>query len=91
MRIEKLENKQKQLKKKFEKITLKDKKLKKHFKDKKTRYEDIVVASAIVGGIDLRNVLNNKKEKYPYNRKELKMIDKFYKLGLKIERGFENE
>jgi hypothetical protein len=75
-----IEDKLNKLKIKFKKITLQDKKLKKYYEGKNVKYESIVVASAIVGGIDLRNCINNTKEKYPYNRKELKIIDKFHKL-----------
>lgn len=79
-----IEDKLNKLKIKFKKITLQDKKLKKYYEGKNVKYESIVVASAIVGGIDLRNCINNTCEKYPYNRKELKIIDKFHKLEKKF-------
>ncbi len=72
----------------FKQSTINDKKLQEHFKDDSPtdRFSDIKVAEAIVGGIDLRNFqrelgnLDGKKEQFPYNEEQLKMIDRYIEL-----------
>lgn len=72
----------------FKQSTLNDKKLLEHFKnDKPTdRFSDIKVASSILGGIDLRNFqrelgnLDGEEEQFPYNEKQIKMIDRYIEL-----------
>lgn len=86
------------LKQGFKKITLNDKELAKYFSNdvSANKYQDIITATAIVGGIDLRNLqrenknLTGEKEEYPYNDEQLKMIDQYNKIE-KICEANENE
>ena len=72
----------------FKNITLKDDKLKEHFKNTSSEetYFNIMVASSILGGIDLRNLqrendkIDGEKEIYPYTNEQIKMIDKYSRL-----------
>lgn len=72
----------------FKQSTINDKNLQEYFKaDNPTdKFSDIMVAGAIVGGIDLRNLqrefgsLKGKKEKIPYNEEQIKMIDRYTEL-----------
>ena len=86
------------LKQGFKEITLNDKELAKYFSNdvSANKYQDIITATAIVGGIDLRNLqrenknLTGEKEEYPYNDEQLKMIDQYNKIE-KICEANENE
>ena len=77
---------------------LNDKELAKYFSNdvSANKYQDIITATAIVGGIDLRNLqrenknLTGEKEEYPYNDEQLKMIDQYNKIE-KICEANENE
>lgn len=72
----------------FKKSTINDTKLQEYFKNDvpSDRFSSIIVAGAIVGGIDLRNLqrefgsLKGKKEKIPYNEEQIKMIDRYTEL-----------
>ena len=72
----------------FKNITLKDDKLKEYFKNTSSEetYSSIMVASSILGGIDLRNLqrengkIDGEKEIYPYTNEQIKMIDKYSRL-----------
>ena len=72
----------------FKNITLKDDKLKEHFKNTSSEetYFNIMVASSILGGIDLRNLqrendkIDGEKEIYPYTNEQIKMIDRYSRL-----------
>lgn len=70
----------------FKNNAVNDKNLQEHFKNSKDRFFDIMVASTILGGIDLRNFqrdldnLNEEKEKYPYKDEQIKMIDRYIDL-----------
>jgi hypothetical protein len=70
----------------FKNNAVNDKNLQEHFKNSKDRFFDIMIASTILGGIDLRNFqrdldnLNEEKEKYPYNDEQIKMIDRYIDL-----------
>lgn len=90
----------------FKQSTINDKKLQEHFKDDKPtdRFSNIMVAGAIISGIDLRNFqrelgnLDGKKEQIPYNEEQLKMIDKYNELKKTLdsleqyaEENFSNE
>lgn len=78
----------------FREDTSKDEKLLKYFENDnpKNRFQSIRVAGTILGGIDLRNLqrennnLTGAKEKYPYNEKQLKMIDLFNRLENTMEK-----
>lgn len=73
----------------FEKIIEQDENLEEHFEDDfdKRRCRNIVSASSIVRGIDLRNFqrergfLKGEKEEYPYNKEELKLINLYRKFA----------
>lgn len=68
----------------FEKNTLNDKKLLEYFKEHDSRdsFSSILVAGTILGGIELRNnwrengKLEGEKEEFPYNEKQIEMIDR---------------
>lgn len=69
-------------------------KLDNNFKEKtrnKGLEESLLVASAKIGGIALRNLqrennnLDGEIEKYPYTKEELEMIDKFSEITKKLE------
>lgn len=70
----------------FKNNAVNDKNLQEHFKNSKDRFFDIMVASTILGGIDLRNLqrdlgnLDGKEEKFPYNEEQIKMIDRYIEL-----------
>lgn len=70
----------------FKNNTVNDKNLQEHFKNSKDRFFDIMVASTILGGIDLRNLqrdlgnLDGKEEKFPYNEEQIEMIDRYIEL-----------
>lgn len=72
----------------FKNITLKDDKLKEYFKNTSSEetYSSIMVASSILGGIDLRNLqrengkIDGEKEIYPYTNEQIKMIDRYSRL-----------
>lgn len=72
----------------FKQSTIDDKNLQEYFKaDSPTdKFSDIMVAGAIIGGIDLRNLqrefgsLKGNKEKIPYNEEQIKMIDRYTEL-----------
>ena len=72
----------------FKDDTLNDKKLLEHFKEDnpKNRFSSILVAGTILGGIQLRNIwrengkLDGEKEVFPYNEKQIKMIDRYNEL-----------
>jgi len=79
----------------FREDTSKDEKLLKHFENDnpKNRFQSIRVAGTILAGIDLRNLqrennnLTGAKEEYPYNDKQLKMIDLFNRLENTMEKA----
>ena len=90
------------LRNEFKQSTINDKRLQEHFKnDSPTdRFSDIVVAEAIIGGIDLRNFqrelgnLDGQEEENPYNQEQIKMIDKYVELEHRqeeIDNEIENE
>ena len=72
----------------FEKDTISDKTLIEYFKndDPKDRFTNISVAGSILGGIELRNLwrkngnLDGEEEKFPYNSKQIEMIDRYHDL-----------
>lgn len=72
----------------FEKDTISDKTLIEHFKNDnpKDRFTSISVAGCILGGIELRNLwrtngkLDGEKEGFPYNSKQIEMIDRYHNL-----------
>ena len=70
----------------FKNNTINDKKLQEHFKDRKDKFFEIMVAGTIIGGIDLRKLqrdlgnLDGEEEKFPYNEEQLKMIDRYIEL-----------
>ena len=76
------------LREEFKNITLTDNKLKEHFKNTSSEetYFSIMVASSILGGIDLRNLkrengkIVGEKEVYPYTNEQIKMIDRYSRL-----------
>lgn len=82
------------LRKEFEVNTGADKKLAEYFKDNNCvgRYTSIMVASSILGGIQLRNIwrenvkLDEEKEEFPYNKEQIKMIDKYNRLQNTIDK-----
>lgn len=71
----------------FREKTSQDAQLAKHFENDnpKNRYQSIMVAGTILGGIDLRNLrrenenLGGEKEEYPYNEEQIKLIDVYNK------------
>ena len=73
----------------FKKDILNDEMIYKSIKDSKTinRYSNIFIAGNIIAGIDLRNLqrsnnnLDGEIEEYPYNRKQIEIIDKFMELN----------
>lgn len=81
------------LRKEFREITSQDKELEKHFENDnpKNRYQSIMVAGTILGGIDLRNLrrengnLSGEKEEYPYNKEQIKLIDSYHKFERTLE------
>ena len=62
--------------------------IKEYFKNTSSEetYSSIMVASSILGGIDLRNLqrengkIDGEKEIYPYTNEQIKMIDKYSRL-----------
>ena len=72
----------------FKQSTIDDKNLQEYFKANSStdKFSDIMVAGAIIGGIDLRNLqrefgsLKGKKEKIPYTEEQIKMIDRYTEL-----------
>lgn len=86
--IEKLRNE-------FRENTSQDEQLAKYFENDnpKNRYQSIMVAGAILGGIDVRNLqrennnLDGEKEEYPYNKEQIKMIDLYKRFENTIEKA----
>ena len=78
----------------FEKNTINDKKLVEIFKEDNTkgRFSSIMVAGTILAGIDLRNTwrdngkLEGEKEIFPYNKEQIKMIDKYNRMQETLEK-----
>ena len=78
----------KELREEFRLNTISDQHLLEHFKDDnpKDRFSSIMVAGSILGGIQLRNIwrengkLDGEKEVFPYNEKQIEMIDKYNRL-----------
>lgn len=72
----------------FKNNTLNDKKLSEYFKEDnpRDRFSSILVAGTILGGIELRNnwrdnsKLEGEKEEFPYNEKQIEMIDRYNEL-----------
>ena len=72
----------------FEKDTLKDIKLLDFFKKSNSvnNFSSIMVAGAILGGIQLRNLwrengkLDGEKEEFPYNERQFRMIERYNEL-----------
>lgn len=83
-----IDKQMKKLRYEFEQNTGADEKLVEHFKDDdpKDRFKSIMVAGTILGGIQLRNSwrengkLDGEKEEFPYNEKQIEMIDKYNRL-----------
>lgn len=83
-----IDKEMKKLRIEFEKNTGTDEKLAEYFKndDPADRYKSIMVAGAILGGIQLRNIwrengkLNDPKEEFPYSKEQIKMIDRYNSL-----------
>lgn len=83
------------LRNRFRENTSQDKQLTKHFENDnpKDRYQSIVVAGAILGGIDVRNLqrennkLDGEKEEYPYNKEQIKMINVYKNLESTIQKA----
>lgn len=82
------------LKTEFNKNTSADEKLAEYFKDDdpKDRYKDIILASTILTGIQLRNIwrdngnLDGEKEEYPYNEEQREMIHRYNRLQETLNR-----
>lgn len=78
----------------FEKNTINDKKLVEIFKEDNTkgRFSSIMVAGTILAGIELRNTwrdngkLEGEKEIFPYNKEQIKMIDKYNRMQETLEK-----
>ena len=76
------------LREEFRVNTISDQHLLEHFKNDnpKDRFSSIMVAGSILGGIQLRNIwrengnLDSEKEMFPYNEKQIEMINKYNKL-----------
>ena len=83
------------LRNEFRENTSQDKQLAKHFENDnpKDRYQSIVVAGAILGEIDVRNLqrennkLDGEKEEYPYNKEQLKMINAYKRFENTIQKA----
>ena len=83
-----LDMQMKELREEFRLNTISDQHLLEHFKDDnpKDRFSSIMVAGSILGGIQLRNIwrengkLDGEKEVFPYNEKQIEMIDKYNRL-----------
>lgn len=101
-----IDNQMKKLRYEFEQDTGADEKLVEHFRedDPKDRFKSIMIANAILGGIQLRNLwrehgkLDGEKEEFPYNEKQIQMIDKYDRLQETLDKleyyaefVFENE
>lgn len=82
------------LREEFEKVTMSDNKLVEYFKtiNSKESFSSIMVAGAILGGIEIRNFqrqnnnLDGEKEVFPYNAEQIKMIDKYNRLQETIDK-----
>ena len=82
------------LKEEFRINTSSDQHLQEFFKDDnpKDRFSSIMVAGSILGGIQLRNVwrengkLDGEKEVFPYNEKQIEMIDRYNRLEDTMDR-----
>lgn len=78
----------------FEKNTINDKKLVEIFKEDNTkdRFSSIMVAGTTLAGIELRNTwrdngkLEGEKEIFPYNKEQIKMIDKYNRMQETLEK-----
>lgn len=78
----------------FEKNTINDKKLVEIFKEDNTkgRFSSIMVAGTVLAGIELRNTwrdngkLEGEKEIFPYNKEQIKMIDKYNRMQETLEK-----
>ena len=83
-----IDKQMKKLRYEFEQDTGANEKLIEHFKDDdpKDRFKSIMVAGSILGGIQLRNIwrengkLDDEKEEFPYNEKQIEMIHKYTRL-----------
>ena len=90
---EEFEKEKNKLRKEFREITSKDKKVKEYFEKENVinGYTNILVAGAILGRIELTNLqkennnLEGEIEKFPYNKKQIEMIDKYYRLLRTLE------
>ena len=77
-----------ELREEFRINTISDSHLLEYFKDDdpKDKFSSIMVAGAILGGIQLRNIwrengkMDGEKEVFPYNEKQVEMIDKYNRL-----------
>ena len=86
-------NKMDRLRKEFNEITSNDEKLKKYFENSNSKdtYTNILVAGAILGRIELTNLqkendnLKGNIEEFPYNKKQINMIDRYYRLQKTID------
>ena len=91
---EEIEKMMQDLKEDFEMITENDSNLIEHFKDtsSKDTFSSIMVAGTILGGIELRNLqrengkLDGEKEVFPYNKEQIKLIDRYNKLQETIDK-----
>ncbi len=89
-----IDNQMKKLREEFRENTITDKKLLEHFKDDNTkdRFSSIMVAGSILGGIQLRNIwrengkLDDEKEEFPYNEKQIEMIHKYNRLQKTLDK-----
>lgn len=89
-----IDKQMKKLRYEFEQDTGADEKLIEHFKDDdpKDRFSSIMVAGAILGGIQLRNIwrengkLDDEKEEFPYNEKQIEMIHKYNRLQKTLDK-----
>lgn len=83
------------LRNEFREKTSQDEQLAKHFENDnpKNRYQSIMVAGSILGGIDIRNLqredknLEGEKEEYPYSKEQIKMIDLYNRLENTMEKA----
>ena len=91
---EEIEKIMQDVKEDFKMITENDSNLIEHFKDtsSKDTFSNIMVAGTILGGIELRNLqrengkLDGEKEVFPYNKEQIKLIDRYNKLQETIDK-----
>ncbi len=80
------------IKEKFDDLTCENKELKNYLNNKNISNHNITTATAIMGGIDLRNAqrkcgnLDGSIEKYPYKDEEIKLINAYNEIQNDIER-----